>query len=166
MKIYVLLLALFTMSAHSEHSIMVGLYTSHLNGGKYEDYRQDQWDAPGKRKPLNEGGPMANQLIGDRYSSKNWSAGVCRFNNTFYETTYCTFGMLHLNVGDHWRVSSGINVTHGYRMALVKQKADESMRQSFMAMPISGVSYRFKGASIGLQLAAGSIMAAVLEIGI
>ena len=163
MKLLFLLIALFSVSAKAaEHNLLIGLYTYHHVIDKYVDYRERNWQA-GDLKTINQGGPKANQIIGYQYLTRYWSGGICSFKNSFYERTHCAFGAIHYPV-KNWSVIAGINITYGYRPALVSQDHNASMSKAFIPVSFVGVRTSFSSASITWQWQAPRVSTLVLGI--
>jgi len=165
MKILALLLSLFALNAHAQHSFILGMFTTHHSGTHYRDFRRPYWWRPENHPKYNEGGPEANRLIGYQYLTTNWSAGVCTFKNSFYEQTYCVYGAIHYSMSDNWQLVSGINLTHGYRKALVLQDQLQSMEQDYMPTTFGGVKFKYKNYGVTWQLISSAVSTVVLEVG-
>lgn len=163
MKFLFLLIALISVSAKAaEHNLLIGLYTYHHVVDEYIDYRETHWQA-NKLKEINQGGPKANQIIGYQYLTRYWSGGGCTFENSFYERTHGVFGAIHYPI-KNWSVIAGINITYGYRPALVSQDHNASMSKAFIPVSFVGVRTSFSSANITWQWQAPRVSTLVLGI--
>lgn len=166
MKILALLLSLFALNAHSQASVILGLFTTHHGDGTYEDYRRPAWYLTENKRPYNEGAFVANRLVGLQYSTNSWSAGVCTFENSFYERTQCVYGAIHYSMNNNWQLVSGINLTYGYRPALVLQEHEASMSKAIMPTTFGGVKFKHNRIGVTWQLISSAVSTIVLEIGL
>ncbi len=163
MKLLFLLIALFSANSQAaEHNLLIGLYTYHHVIDKYVDYRERYWQTK-DLKGINQGGPQANQIIGYQYLTRYWSGGACTFKNSFYERTHCVFSAIHYPVRN-WSVIAGINITYGYRPALVGQDYKASMSRAVIPVSFVGVRASFSTANITWQWQAPRVSTLVLGI--
>ena len=151
---------ILSIQAMAEHRLFVGLYSDHYGYDQYKDY-----GASGRSykevRPLNQGGPRASKLVGYMYTTSSYTLGVCTFKNSFYERTHCLLGLLRYPITDSLVVETGLNLTYGYRPALIMQMASLSMSKKVLPIPIVGLTYEYKRSSISYNYMAPGITAVV-----
>ncbi|MEY8205294.1 MAG: hypothetical protein RPR40_09485 [Bermanella sp.] len=152
---------LLSVPSLAEHRVFVGLYSDHYGYKQYEDYR-----ASSRRhqeiRPLNQGGPKASKLMGYMYTAPGYSLGACTFKNSFYERTHCLLGLLRYPVTDSVIFETGLNLTYGYRPALIMQMASLSMSKKLLPIPMVGITFEYKKSSLSYNYMAPGITTLVL----
>jgi len=151
---------LLSFQSLADHRVFVGLYSDHYGYDQYKDY-----SATGRSykeiRPLNQGGPKASKLIGYMYTAPGYTLGVCTFKNSFYERTHCLLGLLRYPVTNNLVFETGLNLTYGYRPALIMQMASLSMSKKLLPIPIVGITFEYKKSSISYNYMAPGITAVV-----
>lgn len=159
MKYLILVLIIFIAeTTYAEHTILLGLYSDHYGYKNYKDYSAE--GANYKRmRPLNQGGPEASRLIGYMYSTSTYAVGACTFKNSFYEQTHCLIGVLRYRFNDTISLETGMNITYGYRPALIMQMASLSKGKKVLPIPIAGLTFKLGRSSISYNYMAPGISA-------
>lgn len=156
-RMFVFTLLAFSYGAAAQHSVFVGLLSDHYQDAPYMDFRD------GQLKAFNDGGPGDNQLIGYRYQGDQWSAGLCHYNNTYYDPTSCVFAELGRRLTSRISVSAGINLTYGYREALLTQDETRGMGKIVLPITYVGGSYRFNQVNLAYQVLGMGAQVLLLE---
>ena len=157
---YLTLALLFAFSPYliAEHSLLLGLYSDHYGYKNYKDYNAEGSNYK-RMRPLNQGGPEASRLIGYMYSTSNYAVGACTFKNSFYEQTHCVIGVLRYRYNDTVSLETGINVTYGYRPALIMQMASLSKGKKVLPIPIVGMTFKLGRSAVSYNYMAPGISA-------
>ncbi len=140
----------------AEHSLFFGLYSDHYGYKKYRDYGASEGRFS-DTKPLNQGGPKASKLFGYLYSRPGYAVGACSFRNSFYERTYCLLGLLKYTATKNITLETGLNLTYGYRPALIMQMASLSMSKQILPIPIVGITFDYKKSAISYNYMAPGV---------
>lgn len=154
---FVFTLLAFSYGATAQHSFFVGVLSDHYQDAVYMDFRD------GQLKSFNDGGFDATQLIGYRYQGDQWAAGLCHYNNTYSDPTTCVFGELGRPLTARISVSAGINLTYGYREALLTQDETASMDKMILPITYVGASYRFSQVNLAYQVLGMGAQVLLLE---
>ncbi len=152
---------LLSMQAWGEHSVFVGLYSDHYGYKQYKDF-----NGIGRSykqiRPLNQGGPKASRLVGYMYTTHSYALGACTFKNSFYERTHCLIGLLRYPIGQYVNFETGLNLTYGYRPALIMQMESLSMGKKILPIPIIGITFDYKKSTLSYNYMAPGITAIIL----
>ncbi len=151
---------LFSLPSVAQHSLLVGLYSDHYGYKSYKDYNGQGQDYK-KMHRLNQGGPEASRLVGYMYSAPGYALGACTFKNSFYEQTHCLIGVLRYRYNNYVSFETGLNLTYGYRPALIMQMSSLSKGKKVLPIPITGVKFNYGRSTISYNYMAPGITAIV-----
>jgi len=146
------LLSVATISAHGlDVSLALGMYTDHKRGDTFTDYRTSDRSSPTgpyppyEVRPMNDGSVSNNRLIALLVKSDDVEWGLCTFKNSYYDTTWCGLANMTKHLGHGFSAQAGLNVSYGYRAALVEQDPTASMAKMWVALPQAGLRYQLAG---------------------
>jgi hypothetical protein len=150
--IFFALLSLVTVSAHSlQVSLALGMYTDHKRGDTFVDYRSSDRSNPTgpyqpyNVRPMNDGPVSNNRMVALLVKDGDVEWGVCSFKNSYYDTTWCGLANMTKHIGYGLSAQAGLNVSYGYRAALVEQDSSASMDKMWVALPQAGLRYQMAG---------------------